>query len=118
MSNFSWVKVIFILSVFTLYTPSVSQLYFAETPLHLHKPGAHPEPLLPTSPLRNVFEKLKRKINNLIASSSIAANKPPTPFSKRFVSSETKESMGGLSVASSSVIHDKYISQRLKWNNR
>ena len=112
MSGFLRVNLVFILSVFTLYTPSVSQWYFAETPRPLHKPVAYLRPLPPSTSLTNIYA------NNLVAYPADTANKPSSPFSKRFLSSETKESMGGISVASNSYIHDNYISQQYKWSNR
>ena len=42
----------------------------------------------------------------------------PSTLEKRFLSTETKQSMGDVSVASNSFIHDNYVSQQFKWSNR
>lgn len=105
------VKLVFILIISTLYTPSVSRRQFKEALPPNHKHFAHLRSVPPPRSLANIYT------NNLKHRLATASN-GPQPFSKRFLSSETKESMGGVSVASNSFVHDNYISQQFKWSNR
>ena len=86
------------------------QRYFEQRlPPQQHKKFNNLRPFLPPKTFKNVYTG-----RNVLH----PPRKQLPNLSKRFLSSETKQSMRDISVASNSIIHDNYISQQFKWSNR
>ena len=100
------VKFLFVFIVSALNTPTVTQRYKFQPPNMART-------RIRTLPSRSLISSP----NDNLGGPGLAASMSMT-MSKRFLSSETKESIGDISLASNSIIHDKYISQQFKWSNR
>ena len=108
---------VFILTNFNLNKYQNNLIVYGHEVVKPRKAFHHQRKFTNLRPLhhRNLPPKAKSFVN-------IWENNPrirqQNPLEKRFLSSETKKSMKGVSVASNSVIHDNYISQQFKWSNR